>query len=139
MEGFFSLTTLSMAAFPVLREGRLPHWNFRGLLDVYSRYGLRTRLRHLRDVFASKGWSQSFPPRLLRLLPDGAIVIRVGFAPTEDCAFHGAPKRLPPDVTDHGDARKIMEPLKIPSFVVMLNLPKHQTTKGECRGVSKLR
>ena len=31
------------AAFPEFWPGRLPHYPFRGLLSVYSRYGLRTR------------------------------------------------------------------------------------------------
>ena len=31
------------AAFPIPLLGRLPHYLFRGLLDVHSRYGLRTR------------------------------------------------------------------------------------------------
>ena len=31
------------AAFPVLVQGRRPHWSFRGLLDVHSRYGLSAR------------------------------------------------------------------------------------------------
>ena len=32
-----------MTAFPIFQVGRLPHYPFRGLLNVYSRYGLRTR------------------------------------------------------------------------------------------------
>src|SRR3954469_23795225 len=28
------------AAFPLRLRGRRPHWSFRGLLDVHSRYGL---------------------------------------------------------------------------------------------------
>ena len=31
------------AAFPVIQAGRLLHYPFRGLLNVYSRSGLRTR------------------------------------------------------------------------------------------------
>ena len=30
-------------AFPGFPAGRLPHWSFRGLLSVHSRYGLRAR------------------------------------------------------------------------------------------------
>src|ERR1035437_7133983 len=33
----------TMAAFPVIRAGRLPHWNFRGLLGVHACYGLSAR------------------------------------------------------------------------------------------------
>ena len=35
-----SLTTRPAAAFPIGLAGRLPHWAFRGLLSVHSRYGL---------------------------------------------------------------------------------------------------
>jgi len=31
------------AAFPILMQGRRPHWTFRGLLNVHSRYGLSAR------------------------------------------------------------------------------------------------
>ena len=31
------------AAFPILVQGRRPHWTFRGLLNVHSRYGLSAR------------------------------------------------------------------------------------------------
>ena len=31
------------AAFPMLVRGRRPHWTFRGLLNVHSRYGLSAR------------------------------------------------------------------------------------------------
>ena len=33
----------AMTAFPALLPGRRPHWSFRGLLNVHSRYGLSTR------------------------------------------------------------------------------------------------
>src|SRR5580765_7930162 len=33
----------SSSAFPKFRVGRLLHYRFRGLLSVYSRYGLQTR------------------------------------------------------------------------------------------------
>lgn len=34
-----SLSSPRTAAFPVIMAGRLPHWLFRGLLGVHSRYG----------------------------------------------------------------------------------------------------
>ena len=37
------ITDPSTSAFPKLRMGRLLHYGFRGLLSVYSRYGLQTR------------------------------------------------------------------------------------------------
>jgi hypothetical protein len=38
------------AAFPILLRGRRPHWSFRGLLDVHSRYGLSARRAAKRPV-----------------------------------------------------------------------------------------
>ena len=38
-----SLTSPSMTAFPVFAPGRLPHYPFRGLLNVHSHYGLHDR------------------------------------------------------------------------------------------------
>jgi hypothetical protein len=38
-----SLTSPPMTAFPVFQSGRLPHYPFRGLLNVHSRYGLHDR------------------------------------------------------------------------------------------------
>ena len=38
------------AAFPLLVQGRRPHWTFRGLLDVHSRYGLSARRVAMRPV-----------------------------------------------------------------------------------------
>ena len=38
-----SFTSLAVTAFPEFLTGRLPHCVFRGLLSVYSHYGLHTR------------------------------------------------------------------------------------------------
>jgi len=38
------------ATFPVRVQGRRPHWSFRGLLDVHSRYGLSARRAAKRPV-----------------------------------------------------------------------------------------
>ena len=76
-----SLASPEATAFPVIQAGRLPHRPFRGLLDVHSHYGL-----HIRQVtyvtLYTRGFSRRLPVRLLRLLPAGATVRRVGFAPT---------------------------------------------------------
>ena len=56
------------AAFPVHKPGRLPQHNFRGLLDVHSRYGLHLRGAAKRP-FPSKAPTASLPPLPLRLLP----------------------------------------------------------------------
>jgi hypothetical protein len=77
-----------IARFP--RSGSLPHIYggsasaspFSRPCNVYSRYGL-----HIRQVtyvtLYTRGFSRRLPVRLLRLLPAGATVRRVGFAPTE--------------------------------------------------------
>jgi hypothetical protein len=38
------------AAFPFLVQGRRPHWSFRGLLNVHSRYGLPARCTAVRYI-----------------------------------------------------------------------------------------
>jgi hypothetical protein len=58
------------AAFPVSVAGRLPHYPFRGLLGVHSRYGLPARGVAKRP-FPSKAPTASSPPPPLRLLPAG--------------------------------------------------------------------
>ena len=72
------------AAFPIRVQGRRPHWSFRGLLNVHSRYGLSARCiakathlsRRLRRFRYLHRRSDSY--RLER--PS----CRVGIAPTED-------------------------------------------------------
>ena len=73
------------AAFSVIQADRLLRYPFRGLLNVYSRSGLRTRRVTQGDPLhrsAFNGKLHFFP--LLRLLPAGATSCRVGFAPTEN-------------------------------------------------------
>ena len=93
-DGLFQPLTLSSpatAAFPMLVRGRRPHWTFRGLLNVHSRYGLSARCiarathlsRRLRRFRYLHRRSDSY--RLER--PS----CRVGIAPSEDSTpFHGA-------------------------------------------------
>ena len=50
------------AAFPITAQGRRPHWTFRGLLNVHSRYGLSARCIAQGDTFVSKAPTVSFPP-----------------------------------------------------------------------------
>ena len=81
------------AAFPEIRAGRLPHYSFRGLLGVHSRYGLPARQVAYAtlciegfDCFVAStaapiatGWSES---------------CRAGLSPAEDLRlFHGARSR----------------------------------------------
>ena len=68
-----SLTSPAMTAFPDLQAGRLPHYLFRGLLNVHSRYGLHTRAATNSWHAYPKASDISSPPCLLRLLPAGAV------------------------------------------------------------------
>ena len=72
------------AAFPIPLLGRLPHYLFRGLLDVHSRYGLSARESPKATLFHRRLQPPHCRGQLLRLLPAGATPCRVGFAPTED-------------------------------------------------------
>src|SRR5208337_4500915 len=71
-------------AFPFRVRGRRPHWTFRGLLNVHSRYGLSARC-------IAKATHLSRRLRRFRYLhrrPDSYRLerpsCRVGIAPTED-------------------------------------------------------
>ena len=80
----FPHSSPATAAFPMLVRGRRPHWTFRGLLNVHSRYGLSARCiakathlsRRLRRFRYLHRHSDSY--RLER--PS----CRVGIAPTVD-------------------------------------------------------
>src|ERR1035437_1501457 len=80
----------SSAAFPVKQSGRLLQLLFRGLLSVYSCYGLHARGVAKRP-FPSKAPTASLPPLPFRLLPGranpfpGGRCTRCSPAP-----FHGA-------------------------------------------------
>ncbi len=86
----FAHTVPSASAFPVIQAGRLLHYPFRGLLSVYSRYGLHAHRVAMRPS-PPEASTASLPPLLLRLLPGGANQLpggtstRCGPAP-----FHGA-------------------------------------------------
>src|SRR5580765_2853366 len=83
----------SSSAFPKFRVGRLLHYRFRGLLSVYSRYGLQTRQVAYATLYTgglggfvtstaapiATGWSDPVPGRV--------FLSRRGSTP-----FHGAPK-----------------------------------------------
>lgn len=83
------------AAFPDIQAGRLPHYPFRGLLNVH--YALRPAwlAESPRRSFPSKAPTVSLPPPPLRLLPAGATSCRVGVAPTgKTNTSHGALNNL---------------------------------------------
>jgi hypothetical protein len=68
-----SFATPATLAFPMAQAGRLPHYTFRGLLNVHSRYGPQTR-GVAKRLFPSKALATSLPPLPLRLLPARTIV-----------------------------------------------------------------
>src|SRR6185312_578502 len=72
-----------MSAFPVIPTGRLPHYPFRGLLGVHSRYGLSAR-QITNVILSSKTPAASLPPPPLRLLPAGTTSCRAGIIPAEE-------------------------------------------------------
>src|SRR5262249_60591755 len=74
------------AAFPIPLLGRLPHYLFRGLLSVHSRYGLPARGIASRS-FPSEAPAASLPPPPLRLLPAGATRARWALHPLKIRAF----------------------------------------------------
>ena len=81
-----------MTAFPVFEPGRLPHYPFRGLLNVHSRYGLHESPSPLKDLLHRRLQRIRYLHRcsdcyrLERQLP-GGIRTRWKTAP-----FHGAHK-----------------------------------------------
>ena len=81
-----SLTSPSISAFPSLRQGRLPHDSFRGLLSVHSRYGPHIR-GMAKPPFTPEASAASLPPRLLQLLPAGAKVAGWDLRPLKDRAL----------------------------------------------------
>ena len=82
----FAPLSATTAAFPVAWPGRLPHFAFRGLLSVHSRYSLPARGAAQRP-FASKASAISLPPPPLRLLPAGAKVAGWEWHPLKIGAF----------------------------------------------------
>src|SRR5665213_1215812 len=85
-----SLASPTMTAFPEIRAGRLPHHPFRGLLSVYSRYGLRTRQVPCRTLY-TEGFSRFVTSTTAPIATGWSDSCRVGFAPTETpclCTAH---------------------------------------------------
>src|SRR5512140_78808 len=72
------ITAPSTSAFPRLQLGQLLHYQFRGLLSVYSRYDLQTRQVAMRPS-TPEAPAALLPPPPLRLLPGGAIQFPGGF------------------------------------------------------------
>jgi len=77
-----SLASPAMSAFPVIQAGRLPHHPFRGLLSVYSRYGLHTRQVPCRTLY-TEGFSRFVTSTTAPIATGWSDSCRVGIAPTE--------------------------------------------------------
>jgi hypothetical protein len=87
VEGIFARLPPAPSAFPVMQPGRLLHYPFRGLLSVYSRYGLPARWVTQSDLVPPEASAVSLLPRLLRLLPAEATVAGWEFHPLKIAAF----------------------------------------------------
>src|SRR5690242_7873743 len=76
-----SLASPAAAASPELQSRRLPHYPFRGLLDVHSRYGLHTRQVTKVTLYTEE--PSAAPPCAPAPIATGwSDSCRVGFAPT---------------------------------------------------------
>ena len=77
---------------PLLAVGRLPHYTFRGLLSVYSRYGLHARQVAYATLY-TRG-SDDFVSSVAALIATGWSEPAPGrdFHPLRTSAFHGAPQ-----------------------------------------------
>jgi len=76
----FSLASSMTSAFPKVMAGRLPHWLFRGLLNVHSRCSPHGSLTP-EGAFSRSASGHSSPLDPPRVFPAGARVCRPGFAP----------------------------------------------------------
>ncbi len=80
--GCFSLASPVTAAFPVYASGRLPHYPFRGLLSVHSRYGLHTRRVPYRTLY-TRGFNRFVTSTAAPVATGRSESCRAGFAPAE--------------------------------------------------------
>jgi hypothetical protein len=79
----FARTIPLASAFPEIGAGRHLHQRFRGLLSVYSRYGLHAR-RVANATFYTEGFSSFVASAAASLLPGGANQFPGGFTPAVD-------------------------------------------------------
>ena len=89
------------AAFPDPWAGRLPHYLFRGLLSVHSRFGPHTRQVALRPS-TPEASEMSLPTSPLRLLPTAATFVGWDSHPLKFRAF----SRRTMDIQDEQDKTK---------------------------------
>jgi len=85
---------------PLLAVGRLLHYTFRGLLSVYSRYGLHARQVAYATLY-TRG-SDDFVSSVAALIATGWSEPAPGrdFHPLRTSAFHGAPQACANAVLD---------------------------------------
>src|SRR6202011_2164604 len=77
-----SLSSPTMAAFPDFWAGRLPHCVFRGLLSVYSRYGLHTCQVTYMTLYTG-GFSRFVASAAVPIATGWSDTCRAGFAPAK--------------------------------------------------------
>ena len=99
-ESVAPLNEPATAAFPIPLLGRLPHYPFRGLLGVHSRYGLPAR-GTAHAVLCIEGFGSFVTSTTAPIATGWNDSCRVGFAPTEDrhlCTAHNVKDLRRPDV-----------------------------------------
>ena len=77
---------MALTAFPVLKSGRLAHYPFRGLLDVYSRYGLHARQIPQRTLY-TEGFNRFVTSTVAPIATGRSESCRTGIAPAERQRF----------------------------------------------------
>ena len=82
-----SLSSPTTAAFPDSRAGQLPHYTFRGLLNVHCALRPMGSPSCPRQPSTPEASAASLPPLLLRLLPAGATLAGWVSHPLKMCAF----------------------------------------------------
>lgn len=85
-----SLSSPTVAAFPEISAGRLPHRVFRGLLSVHSRYGLHTRQVTYMTLYIG-GFNRFVASTAAPIASGWSESCRAGFAPAEKpclCTAH---------------------------------------------------
>src|SRR5437870_5550330 len=81
--GAGSLALPSRSAFPIPLPGRLPHYDFRGLLGVHSRYGLPARGAAV-AALCIEGFGSIVTATAAPIATGWSESCRVGFTPAEE-------------------------------------------------------
>jgi len=123
-----SLASPAMSAFPVIQAGRLPHHPFRGLLSVYSRYGLHTRQVPCRTLY-TEGFSRFVTSTTAPIATGWSDSCRVGIAPTERpclCTAHRIVQARPCNAP--ADRRPSLN--RVGGELTLAALPHHRTDRS---------